>query len=211
MAIDEDKIYVGGSASPSSKFCIVRYNNESCTAPTSLSANNITSSSAKLTWNEVSADLYWMRYKAVGTSMWTKISTTNNYKKISSLAPETKYTWQVKSICSDNPIVSSDWSVKQFFATKSLKPAGEIAVTALEVYPNPFTSTTTIAFSLSNASNIKIDLTDLSGRKIKTIAEGNFEEGNLQLTLRKENLTAGIYFLQLTSDQGASIEKIIIQ
>ena len=87
----------------------------------------------------------------------------------------------------------------------------EINNTSLAISPNPFSSETTVQFSLPENEYAKIDVFDLSGRKIKTIAERNFFEGIHEVILEKENLGAGIYLLQLTTDSGVSIQKIIIQ
>ena len=79
------------------------------------------------------------------------------------------------------------------------------------VFPNPFSSETIIRFSLSKNSDVQIEMSDLQGKKIKTITERNFSEGNHQLLLQKENLQTGAYFLKLTSDSGVYILKLIVE
>jgi PKD repeat protein len=79
------------------------------------------------------------------------------------------------------------------------------------VVPNPFSDFTSIQFFLEKNTPAKIELFDLHGVKIKTITEGNFEAGNHQAILPKENLGAGIYLLQLETSSGISIQKLIIQ
>ena len=93
-------------------------------------------------------------------------------------------------------------------------PNGNILTTSennLSVYPNPVVESTVIQFSLSQISVIRIDLFDLRGRKIKTIAEGNFEGGSHELILKKENIPEGVYLLQLQSGAGIHTQKLIIQ
>jgi uncharacterized delta-60 repeat protein len=68
---------------------------------------------------------------------------------------------------------------------------------SLIVFPNPFSNSATIQFSISKNSAVEISLFDLGGRKIKTITAGNFEAGNHLLLLEKESLVAGVYLLQL--------------
>jgi hypothetical protein len=67
---------------------------------------------------------------------------------------------------------------------------------------------------------LKIDLLDLSGRKIKTIAEGNYDEGNHQLNFSAKDLPKGIYLLRLQmnssfptqkTNPGMVTKKLIIQ
>jgi hypothetical protein len=85
----------------------------------------------------------------------------------------------------------------------------------LSVFPNPFSDFTTIQFSLEKNLNLKVELQDLSGRKIKTIAEENFEAGIHQLIFSAEDLPKGIYLLQLSllnaaGETGSGIQKQLI-
>ncbi len=76
----------------------------------------------------------------------------------------------------------------------------------LTIYPNPFTAQTTITFS-ETQKNTTIKITDLLGKEIKTI---NFT--GKQLVLEKENMKAGIYFVQTTDIQKHICnKKIVIQ
>ena len=61
----------------------------------------------------------------------------------------------------------------------------EVVPTQFELsqnYPNPFNPTTTIRFSLPQASQIKISLYNMLGEQIATIAEGMYEAGNHKVT-----------------------------
>ncbi|HUM45691.1 MAG TPA: YCF48-related protein [Chitinophagales bacterium] len=81
----------------------------------------------------------------------------------------------------------------------------------LEIFPNPFKELTSIRFSLVNSSPLGIDLFDLQGKKIKTIVEGNFDEGNHQLQFERENLPPGVYMLQLRTNSFLHTKKLVIQ
>lgn len=61
---------------------------------------------------------------------------------------------------------------------------------SISIYPNPFTSQTTIAFSVEQ-NNITIKIIDILGKEIKTM---NFT--GKQLVLDKGEMTEGIYFVQ---------------
>ena len=74
------------------------------------------------------------------------------------------------------------------------------------IYPNPFTSQTTISFSVEQRNTI-VRIMDILGKEIKTI---NFT--GKQLTIEKENIKAGIYFVQTIDEKKNVINnKIIIQ
>lgn len=76
----------------------------------------------------------------------------------------------------------------------------------IEIYPNPFTSQTTIAF-YEEQKNITIKIFDLLGKQIKKI---DFT-GN-KLIFEKEEMQKGIYIVQITDENKNLInKKIVIQ
>ncbi len=182
-----------------------------CTTPSNLSENNITVTSAILQWNAVAdAIKYVVRYKVGGTSTWVRVNSASPAVIISGLMLDTRYIWQVQSVCSVQPIGSSEWSAKESFTTKPLKLAFAPVVDGMNVYPNPASSSVAISFQLSQSSKITIELNDVSGRKVRTIAEGNFEAGDHQFSFERENLNAGVYLLQMRSESGIVTQKLII-
>jgi hypothetical protein len=74
------------------------------------------------------------------------------------------------------------------------------------VYPNPFTTATTIRLS-KNISNGELTVYDVYGQKVKTLTDIS---GN-KITFPRENLTSGIYFIQVKQgNKLISSEKIIV-
>jgi hypothetical protein len=184
-----------------------------CNIPTTLSTINITSTKATLNWNAVSGALsYRVRYKIASISEWKIIRSAVNDKILLGLSPGTAYAWQVKSICDVSPIVSSDWSEKQFFTTAALR-LSELAVDEriFEVYPNPVSQSATVSFLLNDQSSVVIKILDLNGRTLKVIADDFFSEGNHELTFNRESLSAGIYFLEVKTNEGVMIKKVVIE
>ena len=80
-----------------------------------------------------------------------------------------------------------------------------IADNSISIYPNPFTSQTTISFS-TEQTNTSIKITDVVGKEIKTI---NFT--GTQYILEKGIMKPGIYFVQITdANKNVVNRKIII-
>lgn len=63
--------------------------------------------------------------------------------------------------------------------------------------PNPFTSTTTIKYSLSQSAIIKIVITDMTGRVLIDKNEGSRDKGNYTVTLNNLKLEAGNYLYSI--------------
>lgn len=189
----------------------ITINSLSCDVAAGEFSSHITATSAKLNWYAVPGAIgYKVRYKIASTSEWIVIQSNDNDKSLSGLTPNTEYIWQVKSICGVNPIVSSEWSAKQFFTTSSLKQAFD-ENPLLDIYPNPFSSSTTISFSLLQDGNATITLYDLAGRKIETVLDENVEAGSHKVQLTRGQWSGGIYFLKMKLNESIVTTKIIIQ
>lgn len=72
--------------------------------------------------------------------------------------------------------------------------------TALKVFPNPFSSKTTIEFSLLQPSSVNITLINAQGSFIKSIFEGNLNAGNHKMTNDFDILNRGVYYLKCAFD-----------
>ena len=183
-----------------------------CLVPTTLSVSNITSSSARLNWNSISGAVgYKVRYKIAGTPEWTIIQSIDNDKTLHDLSPNTEYAWQVKSICGVLPIEASEWSEKQFFTTGDLRLAETTASETMEVYPNPVSQSATVSFFLTDASSVVIELMDVNGRSLKVIADADFSEGNHEAAFNRGSVSAGIYFLQVKTNEEVMMKKMVIE
>ena len=81
-----------------------------------------------------------------------------------------------------------------------------IADNSISIYPNPFTSQTTISFS-TEQTNTSIKITDVIGKEIKTI---NFT--GTKYILEKGIMKPGIYFVQITdANKNVVNRKVVVQ
>jgi PKD repeat protein len=83
--------------------------------------------------------------------------------------------------------------------------AGKVAV-----YPNPASTSTTVEFALQQSANVSINITDLTGRVVKSIESNSFASGSNKVTVETSELTNGIYFVQLVSEQGSKTTRLLI-
>ncbi|WP_370087784.1 GEVED domain-containing protein [Ekhidna sp.] len=92
-----------------------------CTAttPTGLSASNVGSSTASLSWNAVAGATYDVRYRQTGTSTWTTQASSGASASLSGLTPLTQYEAQVRSKCSDGS--NSSYSSSVNFTTTEVQ------------------------------------------------------------------------------------------
>ncbi|MEI6489161.1 MAG: PKD domain-containing protein [Bacteroidota bacterium] len=81
---------------------------------------------------------------------------------------------------------------------------------SLDNYPNPFTETTNISYSINKNSSIDLSLFDLLGNKIAGIENGAKANGTYTTTFDAASVSAGIYLLQLKTENKTITKKLVI-
>jgi hypothetical protein len=80
----------------------------------------------------------------------------------------------------------------------------------MSVYPNPTNTNTTVSFALTNESNVTINVTDLAGKVVFTNALGTVN-GAQKVNVNTENLTSGVYMVNVSVNGTVSTEKLIVR
>jgi len=79
---------------------------------------------------------------------------------------------------------------------------------SFDIYPNPNNGQFSFEIELAETSEVEVTLMDLQGKTIYNEAlEGNYFKKDIEL----QSLTAGIYLLRLSSEEGMITKKVIIQ
>jgi hypothetical protein len=77
-------------------------------------------------------------------------------------------------------------------------------------YPNPFNAETRIAFDLPQAGKAAIDLFDITGRKIRTLVDGNLNAGRHEIAVDGSNLASGMYFCRMQAGSRTMTVKMML-
>ncbi|TVQ67206.1 MAG: T9SS C-terminal target domain-containing protein [Balneolaceae bacterium] len=67
-------------------------------------------------------------------------------------------------------------------------------------YPNPFSESTTIHFTIGQDSRVQLDLFSVQGSKIATILSAQMNQGTHQLQFDSGNLASGLYLLRMSAE-----------
>jgi tetrahydromethanopterin S-methyltransferase subunit F len=78
------------------------------------------------------------------------------------------------------------------------------------IYPNPTSSTSTVEFSLVNASEAVVSVTDLSGKIVSERNLGQLNAGANATEINTTSFNAGIYYVTVSSN-GSSVTKKLIK
>ncbi len=77
-------------------------------------------------------------------------------------------------------------------------------------YPNPFNPVTKISYSIPERSNVKINVYDITGRKVKTLINEVKEAGSYSLSFSGENLSSGTYFYTINAGKFSEAKKMTL-
>ncbi len=77
-------------------------------------------------------------------------------------------------------------------------------------YPNPFNPGTTIEFSLPERSQAKLEVYNILGQKVQTLADEELSTGVHKVVFNAEELSSGIYFYRLTSETTVLTRKMTL-
>jgi len=80
----------------------------------------------------------------------------------------------------------------------------------LRVYPVPAKDRLTLDFYIEKESGARIDIKDMSGKTVKTLADRNFNHGHYQIHTSVSDLTSGQYILVITTDQKREAKKFVV-
>jgi len=80
----------------------------------------------------------------------------------------------------------------------------------LNVLPNIVNDNARIQYAIPERQKISLNLYDIIGRKIETIAQGVYEPGVYTVNHDFSKFSSGIYFLILEGEKGAQTQKILI-
>ncbi|MDG5766570.1 T9SS type A sorting domain-containing protein [Balneolales bacterium ANBcel1] len=74
-------------------------------------------------------------------------------------------------------------------------------------YPNPFNPATRIRFSLEKGAAVTLEVFDLQGRRVETLASGYHGAGSHTVTVDASGWSSGVYLYRLTSGSHAILNR----
>ena len=130
----------------------------------------------------------------------------------------------------DLPVGEFDYMITAVYSTGESSPGNieVISITTIDDesvlplvtqlkgnYPNPFNPETTISFDLAKDSKVVIDIFNIKGQKVTTLAKDDFKAGRHNLIWNGtdqngRNVSSGVYFYKMSTENYNSINKMIL-
>jgi hypothetical protein len=77
-------------------------------------------------------------------------------------------------------------------------------------YPNPFNASTTIGYSLTEPSDVTIDIYDILGRKVETLVQREQSAGSHQVVWNAKDQPSGMYFYRIEAGDYTEARKMLL-
>jgi len=77
-------------------------------------------------------------------------------------------------------------------------------------YPNPFNPTTTINYSLSHTSDVKIEIFNILGSKVATLDNTKKSAGTHTINFNASNLPSGVYLYRIQAGEYIDVKKMVL-
>ena len=203
------KAICGNGAAESEYSDTVQFTTAACEQVTNVTVGNITNTTAVVNWNG-SAARYEIEYgdlnfdQGTGTRVTVEGATTHT---LTGLERNSTYSLFVRAICETG--VYGAWSTQVDFTTTNSDGintvAGEMNV---DIYPNPTSSSTTIALSGVNGE-VAITVVDMNGRVV--MSDSMSCEGDCVKTMEVTGLAQGAYFVRVSGEGVNMVKKLVVK
>ena len=111
------------------------------------------------------------------------------------------------------PVSSQSASTDQItvFESRSSSESISIKEANIKVFPNPFSTATTIEYELTEIQEVEFHILDMTGRIIETVLPNQWQkQGKYQLEWLPQQEQAGIYFLRAKIGEQWKTRKLML-
>jgi len=117
--------------------------------------------------------------------------------------------WDVADTNDDNGVRVQPDNFREVISEVQLPEAADNRLLSLN-YPNPFSSRTTFSYSIEKPGDVLFRIYDVSGKLINELSENNKQAGNYKLVIQADQLTNGVYYLQMTPSNGSAVTRKMV-
>jgi hypothetical protein len=129
--------------------------------------------------------------------------------------------WCVLNVSINGPVTGSDLHLGSWMLVDNLAFSNATAVeeqdnnepeifSLKQNYPNPFNPSTTISYSLSKASYVKLRVFNILGKELTTLVDGFQSAGNHSARFLASNIASGVYFYRLEAEGHTAMKQMLL-
>ena len=116
-------------------------------------------------------------------------------------------TAQTDMVYFDDVVVSSGYIGPIVTSVEDLNQESGFGV---KVYPNPFTSATTIKYDVRKQGDVRIDVYNAMGDRVSTVVRENQDPGEHSVIFDADSHGTGIYYYTIQKDDLTDMGKMVL-
>ena len=168
-------------------------------------------------------DYVTYRYRISSDSMFNEVIFEGVIQADTTFIPETDldigtYFWQVAAVDTDSLVTWASNSESEPFSFEIIqKVSNEMAssvpkdFTLNQNYPNPFNPSSTIQFGIPEASNVRLEVFNLLGRKVSTLVAGDkLQAGWHTVQFDAGNIASGVYIYRIEAGNFVQTKRMML-
>ena len=105
---------------------------------------------------------------------------------------------------------AADWRVEMEKPDRELVQLRSAEVIKIRSFPNPFNHQTRITFTLNQTSDVTLDVYNILGQNVAVLANQKLTSGLHNYLWNAENMSTGVYFINLEVDGKLVTDKILL-
>lgn len=129
-------------------------------------------------------------------------------KRTLTLNPESPIVNELQPIVTQLSNTSKEFMAKRVVTNET--EDDETSNKLLEAYPNPFNPTTNISFSIGSSSQVLVQVYNITGQKVATLANKTYGKGSYTLQFDALKLPTGIYIVRAVLGNTIQTNKITL-
>ncbi|MEQ9310796.1 MAG: T9SS type A sorting domain-containing protein [Balneolaceae bacterium] len=121
--------------------------------------------------------------------------------------------WTVVAFAGDSTKLAQDSNVITFTRKITVSNEEEVLPSSFKLeqnYPNPFNPTSTIQFSLPEASQVRLDVFTITGQLVATLVDNRLSSGQHSVTFDARNLASGIYIYRIVAGKFVQTKRMTL-
>ena len=102
------------------------------------------------------------------------------------------------------------WNLSGWFSDESSSSIQHSSFSIQYSYPNPFNAKTVVSFEMRDASNVKLSVYDINGRRAASLVDGHLSAGPHEIAFDGKELPSGVYFVMLEAGGETQVRKLLL-
>ncbi len=168
-------------------------------------------------------EVYYACYRMASTG---KFAVGTDNPQLGTFGPGSGYYHAMMLVCQPNISTNFGWGgsyfwpdhvggvcpmIRMILGTEASLPENISVASSLNLFPNPANNEASISYTLNKSGNVSIVITDIMGRTVKTMNQGNQVAGEqYNVNLSTSDLANGTYFYTMTVNGEKQTKKFVV-